>query len=291
MLGSIVRTCAVRASSPCVVRTLSISSSTPIRRLVRIVPSLNMASQGYAPSLHTRSHESTTTTTTHSSAAGSGSSVPGMKKTLDLSQVAAQELASKDILTIIRSEHTLVDKLAEKFQATSNKTEKLSIAYNIIKLLSLHAAKEEMALYPFLRTKFPNGDQIVDHALKEHQQVKQDLYDLDQQMNNDVTSTTEAKLLKTIKDVQHHVQEEEEQILTKLNQYLSPAEMTKLRDDFVSALSTAPSRPHPDAPNTPPQNKVLNAATMPADAARDAARFASSPPSKSDFNNLNTMAS
>jgi len=287
MLRSVVGTFCARAS-PCFVRTVSISSSSPIIRLVRIVPALTMASQTDAPSLHTRSHESTTTTTTHST---SGSSIPGMKKTLDLSQVAAQELANKDILTIIRSEHTLVDKLAEKFQSSSSKTEKLSIAYNIIKLLSLHAAKEEMALYPFLRTKFPNGDQLVDHALKEHQQVKQDLYDLDQQMNTEMTSTTDAKLLKCIKDVQHHVQEEEDTILTKLNQYLSPAEMTKVRDDFVSALSTAPSRPHPDAPNTPPQNKVLNAATMPADAARDAARFASTAPSKSDYNSLNTMAS
>jgi len=239
-----------------------------------------MASKSDAPALHTRSHESNTTGGT-----------PGMMKTLDLSKVAAEEVKDKDIVTIIRAEHTLVDKLAEKFQRTSNPTEKLSIAYNLIKLLSLHAAKEEMALYPFLRTKFPNGEQIVEHALKEHLQVKQDLYELDQQMSQSVTPQMEAKLMKTIKEVQHHVQEEEQQFLTKLDKYLTPAEMTKLRDDFNSALMTAPSRPHPDAPNTPPQNKVINAATMPADAARDAARFAYTTPSKSDFNSLNTVAS
>jgi len=219
------------------------------------------------------------------------SSTPGMMKTLDLSKVAAEELKDKDIVTIIRSEHNLVDKLAERFQATTNPTEKLSICYNLIKLLSLHAAKEEMALYPFIQSKFPNGNQIVQHALMEHQQVKQDLYELDQGLSQSVTPQMEAKVMKTVKEVQHHVQEEETQILTKLDKYLSASEMTRLRDDFVSALSTAPSRPHPDAPNTPPQNKVVNAATMPADAARDAARFAYTPPSRADFNSLNTVAS
>jgi len=214
-----------------------------------------------------------------------------MMKTLDLSKVAAAELANKDIVTIIRAEHDLVDKLAEKFQASNNETEKLSIAYNIIKLLSLHAAKEEMALYPFLRTKWPNGEQIVQHALEEHLQVKKDLYDLDQQMGSGMTPAAEAKLLKAVKEVQHHVQEEEEQFLSKMDKYLSPAELVQLRDDFVSALAMSPSRPHPDAPNVPPQNKVVNAATMPADAARDAARFAFSAPTKTDLTTLHTMAS
>lgn len=32
-------------------------------------------------------------------------------------------------------------------------------------------------------------------------------------------------------------------------------------------------RPHPDAPNEPPANKVANTATVPLDAARDVGRF------------------
>jgi len=157
--------------------------------------------------------------------------------------------------------------------------------------LSLHAAKEEMALYPMLQQKFPNGKQIVDHALKEHMQVKQDLYELDQNMNSYSMTQLETKLSKTVQEVEHHVADEEEQIMSKLSKYLTPDEMIQLRDDFVNALSISPSRPHPDAPNTPPQNKVVNAATMPADAARDAARFGHTAPSRSDFSALHTVAS
>jgi len=148
-----------------------------------------------------------------------------------------------------------------------------------------------MALYPMLQQKFPNGKQIVDHALKEHMQVKQDLYELDQNMNSYSMTQLETKLSKTVQEVEHHVADEEEQIMSKLSKYLTPDEMIQLRDDFVNALSISPSRPHPDAPNTPPQNKVVNAATMPADAARDAARFAHTAPSGSDFSALHTVAS
>jgi len=230
------------------------------------------------PAMGTRSHDEDT-------------SLPGYMKTLDLSKVAAEEMVNKDIVTILRSEHNLVSSLYKKFESSNDTTEKYSIAYNLIKLLSLHAAKEEMALYPMIEKKFPNGSQIVEHALKEHLQVKQDLYELDQKMNTYSVSQLSAKLGKTVEEVEHHVQEEEEQIITKFSKYLTPQEMIQVRDDFNSSLSISPSRPHPDAPNTPPQNKVVNAATMPADAARDAARFAHTAPTKSDFSALHTVAS
>jgi len=229
------------------------------------------------PAMGTRSHDE--------------SSLPGYMKTLDLSKVAAEEMINKDIVTILRSEHNLVTSLYQKFESSNDTVEKYSIAYNLIKLLSLHAAKEEMALYPIILEKFPNGQQIVEHALKEHLQVKQDLYELDQNMNSYSMSQLAAKLGKAVEEVEHHVQDEEEQIMSKLPKYLTPQEMIQARDDFNSALSISPSRPHPDAPNTPPQNKVVNAATMPADAARDAARFAHVAPSKSDFSALHTVAS
>jgi len=229
------------------------------------------------PALGTRSHDE--------------SGLPGYNKTLDLSKVAAAELADKDIVTILRSEHNLVTSLYQKFESSNDTTEKYAIAYNLIKLLSLHAAKEEMALYPWIDKKWPNGSQIVQHALKEHLQVKQDLYELDQNMSSLSVQQLSAKLGKTVEEVEHHVQDEEEQIMSKFSKYCTPDEMIQVRDDFVNALSISPSRPHPDAPNTPPQNKVVNAATMPADAARDAARFAHTVPSKSDFSALHTVAS
>jgi len=260
--------------------------SAQLNRIARTAPFLLLAQTTATLTEANRTRELHSSSLRSSDTSSSTSSV----KTLDLSKVAAAEFAHKDIVSLIRSEHELVSKLGKKYQSTTNKAEKLSIAYNIIKLLSLHSAKEEMALYPVIRNKFPNGDQIIDHALNEHLQIKKDLYDLDKNLGGEITPTIDAKLLQALKDTEHHVAEEEEQVLTKIPKYLSPSEMTKVRDDFVSALSVSPSRPHPDAPDQGAKAKIANAGTMPLDATRDAARFAFTTPTKVDLDSLNTMA-
>jgi len=62
-------------------------------------------------------------------------------------------------------------------------------------------------------------------------------------------------------------------VLPALEKNCSPDEIKQMTRDFISSKSMAPSRPHPDAPNEPPANKVANSASVPLDAARDIGRF------------------
>jgi len=179
----------------------------------------------------------------------------------------------KDVIEIIMEEHQLVDALGERYHTETNPKEKQGIAHNIIKLLSIHAACEEAALYPWMKKHFPNGEQLVAHAIHEHQNIKNDLYTLDQMKLGD--AGYDSKLQKAMKDTKHHVQEEESDLLPTLRRRASKAELDEIRNSFLSAKTIAPSRPHPSAPTEPPQNKIVGAATMPIDAARDAGRFSS----------------
>jgi len=154
---------------------------------------------------------------------------------------------------------------------TTDVKQKQGIAYNIIKLLSVHGAAEEMSLYPYIKKRVPNGESIVNHALKEHQQMKEDLYALDQMEFG--AAGYDAKLQKALADTKHHVKEEESSVLPALEKNCSPDEIKAMTHDFISSKSMAPSRPHPDAPNEPPTNKVANTASVPLDAARDMGRF------------------
>jgi hypothetical protein len=81
----------------------------------------------------------------------------------------------KDVIAIIKEEHKMVDSLFSAYQKETQQADKQGIANNIIKLLSIHGAAEEMSLYPFIAKKLPNGPQIVEHALKEQQSIKEDL--------------------------------------------------------------------------------------------------------------------
>jgi len=191
--------------------------------------------------------------------------------TADLSKELNPE--GKNVIDIILEEHRLVDALGERYNTETNTKEKQGIAHNIIKLLSIHAVCEEAALYPWMRKNLPNGDKDTDHAIKEHQAIKEDLYKLDQ-MTIDQPGY-DAQLMRALKDTQHHVKEEETDLLPKIQAKSSPQELEQMRTDFLRAKMMAPSRPHPSAPTQPPQNKVVAGMTMPVDAVRDAGRFSS----------------
>ena len=226
--------------------------------------------------------------------------------TQDLSKTLNPE--GKDVVEIIIEEHRLVDALGDRFQTEQNEKEKqgqlhtlhtheppssrlpplrvrgsqsppapllcpTGIAHNIIKLLSIHSVCEEAALYPWMRKNLPDGDKLVDHAIKEHQEIKEDLYALDQ-MTIDQPGYA-AQLMKALKDTKHHVKEEESDLLPSIKQKSSPQELEQMRTDFLRAKMMAPSRPHPSAPTQPPANKIVGAATAPIDAVRDMGRFSS----------------
>jgi len=191
--------------------------------------------------------------------------------TADLSKELNPE--GKDVVEIILEEHRLVDALGDRYNTETNVKEKQGIAHNIIKLLSIHSVCEEAALYPWMRKNLPNGNKEVDHAISEHQEIKEDLYKLDQ-MTIDHPGY-DAQLMRALKDTQHHVKEEESDLLPQIKAKSSPQELEQMRTDFLRAKMMAPSRPHPSAPTQPPQNKVVAGMTMPVDAVRDAGRFSS----------------
>ena len=129
-------------------------------------------------------------------------------------------------------------------------------------------------VYPHLKAKGGNFKAMVDRALNEHLQLKKDLYDLDSMTYGQ--AGFDAKLEKVLNETLEHVKEEENEMLPALEKSSTPDELKQLAKDFVSAKTMAPSRPHPDAPNEPPANKVANIATVPLDAARDVGRFGAS---------------
>jgi hemerythrin superfamily protein len=180
----------------------------------------------------------------------------------------------KTWLDLIKDEHRIVETLYGQYKSTFDLAEKGKIAHQIIKELSMHAAKEEMAVYPMMRKKL--GDQAADHSLQEHQGMKDILYELDGMTPSD--PGFDSKLELCMSDVTHHVQEEETQFLPKLQQLLMTDESEKLTRDFISAQSLAPTRPHPAAPNEGAMASAANMTAKGLDAMRDTARSFSGRP-------------
>ena len=60
-----------------------------------------------------------------------------------------------------------------------------------------------------------------------------------------------------IKDIRHHVEDEESDLLPRLRDACDGPELTELGKKFERAKKAAPTRPHPSAPDKPPANKIL----------------------------------
>ena len=66
-----------------------------------------------------------------------------------------------DPIEFIIEEHRFSAGLAKQFNETLNKKEKQNIAHMLIKRLSIHAACEEIVLFPIMRLKLPDGNAQV----------------------------------------------------------------------------------------------------------------------------------
>ena len=173
-----------------------------------------------------------------------------------------------DAIKLTKEDHRKVEQLFKKFQQAGPRAFKTKehLAERITKELSVHASIEEQLLYPALRKAQGNGQ--VEEALQEHQEVKEALANLGKLSADD--GGFDQTMSQVIEDVTHHAKEEEREMLPKLRQALSKKDLEELGERMKKAKKTAPTRPHPKAPNTPPGNVVAGSVAAVADRARDA---------------------
>lgn len=175
-----------------------------------------------------------------------------------------------DAIDLLMSDHRVVDALFMEYEALDGEghERQRQLVDEMIHELSVHAAIEEQVLYPFIRRELPDGEKLAEEGIREHQEVKELLADLEQFDPRD--AAFDQRVGELIGDVRHHVDEEETEFFPKLREVASPDELVKLGRRLETAKKFAPTHPHPEAPTTPPGNVVAGAAAAVIDKARDA---------------------
>ena len=184
----------------------------------------------------------------------------------------ASRPAAKDGIAVIKADHQAVSAAMREYETFSPTAlkRKRAIAERIIRDLSIHAAIEEELLYPAARKRLPNGADLVNEAKTEHRQLKRLLDRLDKA---DADDPRADGLMASVKQaVQQHVKEEEGPggILQGLRKAMSRDELADLGKQLRAAKKMAPTRPHPNAPDSPPANVLVGGAAAVVDRARDA---------------------
>jgi hemerythrin superfamily protein len=177
-------------------------------------------------------------------------------------------------ITLLKNDHKTVEDLFKRFEKAgprAHKTKK-DIVERIVRELSIHAAIEEMVLYPAIREAAENGDldKMVLESLEEHHLVKWVLWELERMTPDD--ERFDAKVTVLIENVRHHVKEEEQELFPQVNKVYGRAQLADLGEAMESLKKTAPTHPHPRSPDEPPGNLVVGAGAGLVDRAVDAGK-------------------
>lgn len=160
-------------------------------------------------------------------------------------------------LTLLKQDHQNVEGLFRQFEQLADDaapSDKRRIVDHVIEQLSVHAAIEELHFYPTVRECSGETLAAVLEGLEEHHVVKWTLAELARMSPTDERFDAKVKVLSEI--VLHHAEEEERDLFPLVRDALTVEQLEKLGETMETAKKTAPTRPHPRLPDTPPGNLI-----------------------------------
>jgi len=123
-------------------------------------------------------------------------------------------------IELIKSDHRKVEQLYQRYQSANGQTQqKQSTIQEVCRELTIHAKLEEEIFYPAVERRLgKDGADLVKEALKEHHEMKRAISEL--QASNFTGPVCEQAFQEMMSGVQHHVKEEETEMLPKAQQQL-----------------------------------------------------------------------
>ena len=178
---------------------------------------------------------------------------------------------SLDAVALLKNDHRMVEGLFKKFEAAPKRNLKAKgkLRDEIVRELSIHAAIEEQILYPAARER-ARQEGLVLESLEEHHLVKVLLAEIDGMDPEE--ERFEPKVHVLMENVQHHVKEEEQELLPKVRKVLSRGELIELGEQMAEAKKSAPTHPHPSAPDEPPGITIAGPVSAVMDSVKDVVR-------------------
>ena len=183
------------------------------------------------------------------------------------------QASQPDAVALLINDHRGMEQLFTQLEGLqSGGDRRPQLIQQVVTELSVHAVVEEQVLYPAIRAEVPGGEELADHAIDEHQQVKELLVRLEQLDPTD--AETDQVLHQLMADVRDHFQEEEGPggLFEQLRSSVDQDKLFEMGEALTKAKTMAPTHPHPKAPSTPPGNVIAGAAATVLDKARDALR-------------------
>src|SRR5215204_3217974 len=110
-----------------------------------------------------------------------------------------------------------------------------------------HSVAEEVLVYPQVEDKV--SEEEAEHAREEHAEAEETLQRLEKLDADDPSFDDELSTL--MREIRHHIEDEEGEMFAHMRQVIDADELRKLGARVEAFKKVAPTRPHPNVPNTP----------------------------------------
>ncbi len=147
-----------------------------------------------------------------------------------------------DAFELLKADHKKVAELFEVLENASGK-KKLEVFKRIKSELELHTHVEEIIFYPALEKPEPTHDLTLE-AYEEHKVVKTLLAELSGARSANDNWQAKAKVLR--ENVEHHVEEEENELFDKASDALTDEEIEELGQRMAAEKARKQGRPQPN---------------------------------------------
>jgi len=155
------------------------------------------------------------------------------------------------VLARQKLDHMKLERLLGALERTTGPARDL-VLIKIYRLVFPHAFAEESVLWPVMRAVLPDGHELTLRVEQEHQEVNE-LVILLENLDR-AHPEREEVLARFVAVLREDVRDEEDELLPRLQEKVSPERLRALGVAWEVVRRTAPTRPHPVVARRPPGN-------------------------------------
>jgi hemerythrin-like domain-containing protein len=150
---------------------------------------------------------------------------------------------STDAIVLLKDEHKQIKKAFRDFEKAGERAyaAKGKAVDRIIELLTVHTYIENEVMYPRVRELLPEVEDDVLESYEEHHVADVLVMELAAMKPQDERFTAKTTVL--IENVEHHIEEEEEEWFPKVREGLGRNQLKEIGAQMIEARKKAPRKP------------------------------------------------
>jgi hemerythrin-like domain-containing protein len=150
---------------------------------------------------------------------------------------------SNDAIVLLKEDHKEIKRVFRDFESAGEEAEtrKGQLVDRMIELLTQHTYIENEVMYPRVRALLPDLEDDILESYEEHHVADVLIMELTDMSPSD--ERFDAKTTVLIENVEHHIDEEEDEWFPKVREGLGRKQLQEIGEEMLAAKAKAPKRP------------------------------------------------